>query len=255
MMKNAITTFLLIALSLNLSAQDSLNIKIIEMMKLMGVDEQFEVAITNMFTIQQETNSGALNDEFLDEFMKEVSKDDWKELKEALIPIYIKYLNEEEIDNIIEFYSSETGKSLKEKNPLIITESMKLGGDLGEKIAMRVFARMSEDDEELFNTNLEGCEEFREGEYTAQLPGDVEIEITRTNDIQIEKANGLEFKFKLTWLSDCKYKLEYIEENGQISDTFITTTNIFEINGNSYKCIAKDQESEAFIKLEMRKVH
>lgn len=57
-----------------------------------------------------------------------------KEIEDNIISIYDKYLTNEDILNIIEFYKSETGKLYLNKMGVISIEIMNLGNKYGELI-------------------------------------------------------------------------------------------------------------------------
>lgn len=44
-----------------------------------------------------------------------------------LSPVYAKYLNQNELQQLIEFYDSPVGEKLAESTPLITQESMQIG--------------------------------------------------------------------------------------------------------------------------------
>lgn len=67
-----------------------------------------------------------------DKYMKKVfaviNEDmSWKKMKEPLVQIYIKHLTEEEVQGMIDFYSTDIGKSMIKKMPIIMQDSMGLG--------------------------------------------------------------------------------------------------------------------------------
>lgn len=57
-----------------------------------------------------------------------------KEIEDNIISIYDKYLTNEDILNIVEFYKSETGKLYLNKMGVISIEIMNLGNKYGELI-------------------------------------------------------------------------------------------------------------------------
>jgi len=52
----------------------------------------------------------------------------YNELIEKLIPVYTKHFTEQEIESLITFYRSTTGKEMIDKTPLILQESMEIVG-------------------------------------------------------------------------------------------------------------------------------
>ena len=77
--------------------------------------------------------------EFWDNFAKEIKADD---LRELVIPIYEKYYSEEDIDNLIVFYSSPTGQKMIQVAPMIMQESISVGQAWGEKIGTKVIEEL-----------------------------------------------------------------------------------------------------------------
>ncbi len=121
---------------------DTFEEKIIEMMDLSGATTQFELIIDQMVDMYQRNERGRVKEGFWEELKAEMKKDGFKELYDILIPVYKKHLTEEEVDAAIAFYSTEAGRSLVEKMPLITQESMQAGAQwgarLGEKIARKM---------------------------------------------------------------------------------------------------------------------
>jgi len=56
-------------------------------------------------------------------------------LVELTTPIYMKYLDEEDLINTLEFYETETGKKFIDVMPLITQESMQAGNSWGQSLA------------------------------------------------------------------------------------------------------------------------
>lgn len=78
---------------------------------------------------------------FWRDFMAEV---DANEMVNMVIPIYQKYLTEEDVKVMNRFYDSETGKKLIRVQPNIMRESMLLGQQWGQNIAQRVLTKYKE---------------------------------------------------------------------------------------------------------------
>ena len=81
-------------------------------------------------------------EEFWQDFMAEINAD---EMIDLVIPIYQKYLTEEDIQAINAFYNTPEGKKLIRVQPLIIQESMQVGQQWGEEIARKVIKRYEEE--------------------------------------------------------------------------------------------------------------
>jgi hypothetical protein len=51
----------------------------------------------------------------------------WDQFKEPMINVYLTHFNQTEIDGLIEFYQSDVGKSMTQKMPLVMRDSMMAG--------------------------------------------------------------------------------------------------------------------------------
>lgn len=74
-------------------------------------------------------------DKFWQDFMSQVDGDD---IINMTVPIYQKYLSQSDIDAINKFYNSPAGKKMIEVQPSIMQESMMVGQQWGQKIALDV---------------------------------------------------------------------------------------------------------------------
>lgn len=77
-------------------------------------------------------------EKFWQDFMAEFNADD---LEDMIVPIYKKYLSQEELDAINAFYDTPAGKKLIKVQPLIMQESMAAGQVWGQKVAMDVLKK------------------------------------------------------------------------------------------------------------------
>ena len=62
----------------------------------------------------------------------------WEAIKEPMINIYLKHFSEEEVKGLIEFYKSDLGKSMIQKMPLIMQESMLISQELMKDIMPKI---------------------------------------------------------------------------------------------------------------------
>jgi len=146
-MKFLLLPFLLILPFLGFS-QSPKKVKLIqEMIVVQGTIESMEVAMTNMVELQKRQNP-SIDEEFWNRMMIEFKKDDYKDYIDTLIPIYDKHYSEEQIQDIINFFSSETGKHLVERQPSVVQESMDAGAAWGEKIGMKIAEQMMAEENE-----------------------------------------------------------------------------------------------------------
>jgi len=64
----------------------------------------------------------------------------WETFKEPMIKIYLKHFTEEEVKGLISFYQTEVGKSMIEKMPLIMQDSILMSQDLMKGIMPKIQA-------------------------------------------------------------------------------------------------------------------
>lgn len=60
---------------------------------------------------------------------------DFDGMIESTVEVYVKHLEEEEIDALLKFYNSESGKKISAAMPEITVESMKAGAEFGKRAA------------------------------------------------------------------------------------------------------------------------
>jgi len=70
--------------------------------------------------------------EFWDAFRAKVKADD---LVEMIVPVYEKHLTPDDLDALIQFFSSPTGRRYIEKQSLILADTMKIGQAWGARLA------------------------------------------------------------------------------------------------------------------------
>lgn len=244
-MKNLKITLLLFSMLVifisDIKAQDTIENKIQKMLELTGAKKQFDMAIDRIITIQQEVyQDDILDEEFFTRFRERVMAEGFNEISKRLMPIYLKHLTEEEIDGIIKFYESDIGKSLIEKTPLIMSESMGIGAEWGEQIGKEIVEELylkseQKELEQKFNIEIEeDCTKFREGKFMYYQPDSTKMELTRKGNKQTEIFDEKVLEYKIDWVSNNRYIL--LDES-MPNDTL--TVNIYDTTDNSYKYIAK----------------
>lgn len=63
------------------------------------------------------------------------------------MPVYQKYLSQEDIEVMNAFYNSSTGKKLVKIQPAIMQESMQLGQQWGKDVARKIMMKYKEQSE------------------------------------------------------------------------------------------------------------
>lgn len=129
------TAFLLASM---MFAQTSKEKKINEFIQLTEIDKLGKQSIDKMIDIYKKQFSD-LPEEFWIEFKKEANED---ELTRMYIPIYDKYYSESDLDALIKFYKTPTGKKMIAVMPDLMKESMEKGRIWGEVISKKVMAKM-----------------------------------------------------------------------------------------------------------------
>ncbi len=122
-----------------LSAQTSIETKTARLLEIMGSANAMKTSYEYMID-HYKKSSPEVPASYWNEAAKLVNYDS---LIQKLIPIYTTHFNEKEIDDLILFYSSDTGKKIVEKNPLILQESMEIGSAWGIELAREIEKKIS----------------------------------------------------------------------------------------------------------------
>ena len=118
--------------------------KVEKMMKLNGAKKSFMLVINQMIGQYKNIIKDA-PEGFWDRFQEEIKESSSKDLAQILAPVYFKYLNENELDDILAFYNSPTGKKLAKHTPDITQESMTVGKAWGVELGKRIMDRLHEE--------------------------------------------------------------------------------------------------------------
>ena len=114
------------------------------MFKVAGTEKTYNTVITQMFNMFKEQYSN-VDEKVWDDFEKEFQKTSMNDLVQMLAPVYVKYLTQEDLEELIAFYNSTVGKKLAKSTPLIIQESMEIGQEWGKKIGEEFVDKMKEE--------------------------------------------------------------------------------------------------------------
>ena len=130
---------ILTALALPAAAQTTTDHeRVRHLLELMRAGEMGRQLIENMVSSMKTTVPG-LSDEYWEEFLSDVHPG---ELVDLLVPIYARHLPAEDVEELIRFYESPTGRRFLDRQPAIMEESMAVGEQWGAQIAERVISRM-----------------------------------------------------------------------------------------------------------------
>jgi hypothetical protein len=85
------------------------------------------------------TRPRGMSDDAWAEVVKEFN---FQELIELMVPVYANHLTEEEIDDLIAFYSTPTGRSFVDKQPELFKGILSVSQEWGKKVAQRMHQRL-----------------------------------------------------------------------------------------------------------------
>jgi hypothetical protein len=181
-MKKTIFILLITFFSIQINAQ-TIDGKIEKLLELDGTINNIEKIISQTIEYQKQSNLG-ISDNYWEALEEKVSKKSLAELKLIVTPIYSKNYTETEIDNLITFFTSKTGKLITEKQPIILEElnlpimqwSQNLGSYLIEEIENKGENESNSDEEEKFKT------EFK-AKYGLQILNLTDLAIDQENNI------------------------------------------------------------------------
>lgn len=181
-MKKTIFIVLITFFSIQINAQ-TIDGKIEKLLELDGTINNIEKIISQTIEYQKQSNLG-ISDNYWEALEEKVSKKSLAELKLIVAPIYSKNYTETEIDNLITFFTSKTGKLITEKQPIILEElnlpimqwSQNLGSYLIEEIENKGKNESNSDEEEKFKT------EFK-AKYGLQILNLTDLAIDQENNI------------------------------------------------------------------------
>lgn len=150
-----ILIILIAIVSSNVVAQEnSKDQKLMELVDLMDMDSMVESMYSQMEVMMQNvaTEMGVTPSEqpIFDEYyskMTLVMRDEmsWKKMEPGVLDIYRRNFTEKEIDDMLVFYKSASGRSLLKKMPVITNESM----TLGQELMMKTIPKLKEISTEL----------------------------------------------------------------------------------------------------------
>lgn len=113
------------------------------MMKRTGAGD-IGVQVLNQIIPAMKKMMPQASDKFWNDIMADV---DANQLVEMVVPVYQKYLSQEDIEVMNAFYNSSTGKKLVKIQPAIMQESMQLGQQWGKDVARKIMMKYKEQSE------------------------------------------------------------------------------------------------------------
>jgi len=113
------------------------------MFEVSGTEGSYQAAIKQMFSMFKQQYSN-VEVEIWTDLEKEFSKTSLNELTKMLVPVYSKYMTLEDLNELIKFYNTPTGKKYAKSTPLIMQESMQIGQQWGMKIGQDFEKKMKD---------------------------------------------------------------------------------------------------------------
>lgn len=108
-----------------------------------GSMSAFKSAVTSMMGSFKSMNN-SVPEEVWNELEKEFLGTSLDDLVSMLTPVYERHMTEAELNDVIKFYNSPTGKKLAEKTPAIMNESMEAGQTWGAGVGEKVMKKLKE---------------------------------------------------------------------------------------------------------------
>lgn len=129
-----------------MNAQTHKDLKIAELLEMMGTTQTMKTSY-EFFIANYKKQYPEAPAEF---WQKATSLVNYADLMKRIIPVYSKHFTEQEIDDLIKFYNSSTGKTMIEKMPMILQESMMLGQEWGIELAQKIEKEISATEEKVY---------------------------------------------------------------------------------------------------------
>lgn len=257
-MKKALFLFgFILYTTLSIAQERSFDDKILYMMELSGVKSNMEMVMNNSLERQKKYYGDKYSTGFWEELGKEMKLNKFDDLLAKMVPVYKKYLTEEDIDGIIAFYESEVGQHFISQSPAILAEAMDIGGAWGAEIGTLVHEKIQNSLKTRFNTTYEGCGDFHDGVYRYDFQDDsLMVDVIRKGNFQTEVFQGKTYYYYIEWLEDCRFAMYKCDENGKRLDEedIVVIVNIVSIEGNRCVYIANTPGSEKYDENELFKV-
>lgn len=147
MKKHLFFSLVVLLVSLGASAQNvpdpAYKNTLLKMFTVSGTDESYKAAISEMINLFKAQNPSVPADVWT-EFQAQFLKTSLSDLADMLAPVYQKYLTTSDLEDIISFYSTPTGKKFAKSTPQIMTESMQVGQQWGMKLAQEIQKTLEE---------------------------------------------------------------------------------------------------------------
>lgn len=210
-----------------------------KMLKIQGVEKNIAPMLGRLLQLQREANP-QIDTSFWNRYEKEFLGSSFEKLCNVIVPVYMSYLTENEVNAIIAFYESDAGKSLVEKTPFIMQESMEAGEKLGRDLAIQISKEVEQQKTKNFNANFSNCASVKIGTFKYVMQDSSITVIKRDNRYQYEYYKGKTTKYRINWVNDCKYTLEVIKTDVSFMEEMkgkVFVTNIYDVTDRYYRFV------------------
>lgn len=111
--------------------------KVLKLLEVTGAADMGKKMMDQM--LDQFRRMPGLPPGFIEEFKRSA---DTSSLSKLIVPIYMKHVEEKDLDGVLAFMSTDIGKRWLAAQPKIAEESMKAGQDWGRKTAQEVMQKL-----------------------------------------------------------------------------------------------------------------
>lgn len=219
--------------------------KVEKLLEVMGTSNNFKVVMKNALDSESKRFQSSMEKQLYQEIRERVQEQGYEDILEKVIPIYQKHLTNQEVDAMINFYSSKEGNSIIQKMPSILNESMLAGRQWGEELGNLIVNEFNQSQEEKFDKKITGCKRFKQGKFSYQLPNGTNVLVFREDNMQTESYGETVRVSKIQWVGDCTYHIYELNNDDEIINEEPLIVNIYEHTKNSYKFVAH-KEGEGF---------
>ena len=138
-MKRLIVVALGLLLSLGVYAQDSKRKSVEELLRVTKMDSMIDSMYGQMHQMFEgmakqlgvKPEEQPIFDAYINKVFSVMKEDmNWEKMKEPMIDIYLKHYTEKEIQDMLVFYESETGRSMVAKMPAVMADSMHISQEM-----------------------------------------------------------------------------------------------------------------------------
>lgn len=136
-MKKIASLFVVLGLSLPILAEPAKTESVQKLMNISGAGELGEMMMSQLMPALKQSIPDAS-----DEFWQDVTAEmDFDQLIASIIPVYQQQLTENDIQAILQFYTTPAGKKLISSQPVIMQQSMQIGQQWGQSVFMKVMEK------------------------------------------------------------------------------------------------------------------